>query len=180
MAENLTHWKKTMNPDYLGAWALRPGEEPILTIVSAGMEKVVGSDGKKEECLVIRYKEKVGPGKMIVNATNAKAITKVAGTPYIERWAGVQVQVYSDKVKAFGDVVDAIRVREFKPKAPEPIPNCSECQEPIQAAYGKSPAAMAQYTTKKYGAPLCASCAEKRAAALQAEQNPTEGEGNAE
>ena len=170
MGENLTHWKKTMNPDYLGAWALQPGEEPILTITAAGMEKVVGSDGKKEECLVIRYKEKIGPGKMIVNSTNAKSITKVAGTPYIERWAGVQIQVYSERVKAFGDVVDAIRVREFKPKPPAPLPKCSKCGKTIQSAYGKTPADLAQYTQEKYNAVLCASCAEKMAA----EEAPTE------
>lgn len=25
--ENLTHWKKLTNPDYLGAYALQPGED---------------------------------------------------------------------------------------------------------------------------------------------------------
>lgn len=175
MAEKLTHWKKTQNPDYLGSWAINPGEEPVLTITAAATEKVVGSDGKKEECLVIRYREKIGPGKMIVNSTNAKSITKVAGTPYIERWTGVQIQVYVERVKAFGDVVDAIRVREFKPKVAPAVPNCTECKKPVQAAYGKSAAAMADYTNERFGTPLCASCAEKRAAA----DKPT-GEDSAE
>ena len=126
------------------------------------MEKVIGSDGKKEECLVIRYKEKVGPGKMIVNATNAKTITKVAETPYIERWRGTQIQVYTEQVKAFGDVVEAIRVRNFKPKQAEPAPVCEECGGEIQAAYGMKPASFAEYTKAKLGAALCATCAEKR------------------
>lgn len=169
MTEKLTHWRVTCNPDYLGAWALQPNEEPVLTISSAGIEKVVGTDGKKEECLVIGYREKIGPGKMIINATNSKSIEKLAGSPYIERWPGTQIQVYSEKVKAFGGVVDALRIRPFKPKASHPAPNCNECGQPIQAAYGRSPEALAAYTKEKFQVPLCASCAGKRA-----------GEGNAE
>lgn len=165
MSEKLTHWKQTMNPDYLGAWALQPGEEPILTITGAGIEKVIGSDGKKEECLVIRYKEKVGPGKMIVNATNSKTIEKLAGTPYIEQWAGTRIQVYTEKVKAFGDVVDAIRIRNFCPKAAPAIPKCTDCKGDIKPAFGKTAQGMAEYTQERFKAPLCADCAQKRAAA---------------
>jgi len=169
VSETLTHWKSTQHPDYLGAWALQPGQEPVLTISSAGVEKVVGADGKKEECLVIGYREKIGPGKMIVNATNSKSISALAGSPFIERWIGTQIQVYSERVKAFGGVTDALRIRPFKPKPSNPVPNCSECSQPIQAAYGRSPEALAQYTKEKFSVPLCASCAARRA-----------GEGNAE
>lgn len=177
MAEKLTHWKKTMNPDYLGAWALQPDEEPILTIVSVSTEKVVGSDGKKEECTVMRYKG-IGPGKMVLNVTNCKAIEQVTGTPHIEKWVGAKIQVYAEKVKAFGEVVDALRIRPFKPKVAAPVPKCAECGGEIQPAYGKSPAALAAYTEKQYGKPMCADCASKAAAAVPSE--PTEGEGNTE
>lgn len=170
MAEKLTHWRATQDPNYLGAWALQPGEEPILTITAAGMEKVIGSDGKKEDCLVIRYKG-VGPGKMIVNATNSRSIEKLAGTPYIEKWTGTQIQVYAEKVRAFGDVVDAIRIRPFKPKAAAPVPKCTDCNGEIKAAFGKTAISMAEYTSTKYGVFLCADCAAKRAAT---------GEGSAE
>lgn len=169
MPDKLTHWKKTMNPDYLGAWALQPGEEPILTILGVTTEKVVGSDGKKEECTVMRYKG-IGPGKMVLNVTNCKAIERALGSPFTEHWTGHQIQVYSERVKAFGGVVDALRVRPFKPKETAPVPNCSDCGGKIVAAYGKNAAQMAEYTKSKFNAPLCASCAEKRAAAVQ----PTE------
>lgn len=169
MSEKLTHWKSTMNPDYLGAWALQPGQETILTITKAVKEMVTGSDGKKEERLVIYYSEKFGPGKMIVNATNAKAISKLVG-PYIEHWPGTKIQVYADRVSAFGSVVDAIRIRPFKPKAKESVPKCAECGSEITPAYGKSAKAMAEYTSGKYGKPMCAACAEKLAAAAQSEE----------
>lgn len=163
MPEKKVHWKATMNPDYLGAWALQPGEEPILTILSVATEKVVGSDGKKEECTVMRYKG-VGPGKMVLNVTNCKTIEKITGSPFINDWAGQQIQVYAEKVKAFGDVVDALRIRPFKPKAAAPIPKCADCGAEIKAAFGKSAISMAEYTSAKYGAALCADCAQKRVA----------------
>lgn len=170
MSETYTHWKKTKHPDYLGTWALQPGEEPILTITAAGVEKVVGADGKKEECLVIRYKGDVGPGKMIVNTTNAKAISKVADSPFLEQWSGTKIQVYSEKVKAFGEIVDSIRVKPFKVKEMKPTPKCSACGGEIKPAYNKSTEALAKYTVEKFGAPMCAPCAEKRVSEGEANQ----------
>ena len=38
-----THWKKLSNPDYLGAYALDPGKDLIVTIQSVGEERVTGS-----------------------------------------------------------------------------------------------------------------------------------------
>lgn len=177
MAEQkFTHWKQLQDSPFLGAYSLQPGQELILTIARTGKESVVGADGKKEDCTVIHFSEK-GVKPMVINVTNAKAIEKVAGSPYIEQWVGVKIQIYAEKVKAFGDVVDALRVRPFAPKVAKPTPKCSECKKEIQAAYGKSPAALAEYTKKQYNEPLCAACAEKRAAASQP---VSEGEGKAE
>jgi len=53
---------------------------------------------------------------MILNRTNAKAIEKVANSGLVEDWVGVGVTLYVEKgVKAFGDVVDALRIRDKKP-----------------------------------------------------------------
>ena len=109
-----THWKKLSNPNYLGAYALTPDSDMIVTIKRAGNEDVIGNNGKKEECLVIHFSEKdVKP--MILNVTNAKTIERIHGTPYVEDWAGKKIQLYVAQVNAFGDTVDALRIR---PKAP--------------------------------------------------------------
>lgn len=113
MADTLTHWKKLQNPDYLGAYSLQPGEEPIYTIARVGLEMVIGADGKKDECTVARFVEKVKP--MILNVTNCKTIANMYGTPYIEDWTGKRIQIYAAKIKAFGEEVEALRIR---PKAP--------------------------------------------------------------
>jgi len=114
MSDKLTHWKQLKNPDYIGAYALQPGEELILTIKSCGLEQVVGTDGKKQDCLVVHFMEQVKP--MILNNTNAKTISKVHQTPYMEQWTGKKIQIYARRVRAFGEDVDALRVRDFLPK----------------------------------------------------------------
>lgn len=108
-----THWKKLHNPDYLGAWSITPNEDLIATIKTVGLEMVTGTDGKKEELTVVHFMEDIKP--MILNVTNSKTIAKVHQTPYIEEWAGKQIQLYSTPVKAFGETVEALRVRPKKP-----------------------------------------------------------------
>lgn len=172
MSENKTHWKVLSDSPYLGAYSLQPGQELQLTIAKAGAEQVTSADGSKETCRVIHFKEK-GVKPMIVNATNAKTIAKLAGSPYLEDWPGTMVQVYAEKVRAFGETVEALRIRNFRPKKKE-TPICSECGKPVTAAYGKTAQAMADYTLEKYQKCLCADCAMKRAG------QPTEGEAQAE
>jgi hypothetical protein len=112
--ETLTHWRKELPNDYIGAYMMpTDGSDITLTIKKVAMEKVTGNDGSKKDCLVASFKENVKP--MILNRTNAKTITKVYGTPYIEQWSGKQIQIYTAKVQAWGEQTDALRIRDFKP-----------------------------------------------------------------
>lgn len=162
-----THWKKLTNPDYLGAYALDDGKDVILTISYVREEKVTGSDGKKDDCVVCHFSERVKP--MILNSTNMKTITKLFGTPYIEDWSGRRIQIGIEKVKAFGDVVDALRVRKFIPA--ENVPKCESCSGEIQPRGNMDAASMAKYTAQKYGKALCAACATQLAAQIKAAEN---------
>jgi hypothetical protein len=163
MDNTLTHWKKLTNPDYLGAYAFQPGEEMIVTIKFVANEIVTGADGKKESCSVMHFAENdVKP--LVLNATNNKTIAKLLQTPYIEKWSGRKIQLYvQPNVKAFGDVVDAVRVRPFLPVEKELI--CADCGKKIEK-FGKMTAdVMAKYTLSKYGRMLCSECATKAAEA---------------
>ena len=71
-----THWKQLINTDYLGAYALKDGEDMVLTIKSVGQEVVTGIGGKKETCTVAHFTEN-GIKPMILNRTNMKTITKL-------------------------------------------------------------------------------------------------------
>jgi len=88
---------------------------------------------------------------------------KVAGSPYFEDWPGVKIQLYIEHgIKAFGDVVSAVRVRPRKPQIRNPI-LCEDCGQEIQGANGRSAEYIAAYTKKKFkGVCLCFACASAR------------------
>jgi hypothetical protein len=108
----VTHWKKLTSPLYIGSHDLQPGQEVKVTIESVSKEPVKGPDGKEELCIVAKLKGAQKP--MILNKTNCKIIARVLDTPYIEEWSGKSVIIYSAKVKAFGEMVDALRIKNQK------------------------------------------------------------------
>jgi hypothetical protein len=59
--------------------------------------------------MVVHFQEKQKP--MILNRTNAKTISKVYGTPLIEDWAGKKIRIYAELVDAFGEQVEALRIK---------------------------------------------------------------------
>lgn len=165
----MTHWKKLTNPNYLGAYSIEDGQDLVLTISNVKNEIVTGTDGKKEECVVCYFKENAKP--MILNATNMKTITKLFGTPYIEEWQDRKIQIGIERVKAFGEIVEALRVRKTKPieQAKTKI-KCESCQSEVTASNGMTAEQLSAYTKKKYGKVLCASCAMN-----EAKNNANEG-----
>ena len=108
-----THWKKLDNPNYLAAYSLMDGQtrEIVVTIDKVVVEEVK-TDRGAEQCKVAYIK---GQKPMILNVTNCKAIQKAYDSPYIEDWAGKSITLYVAKIKAFGDVVDALRVKPERP-----------------------------------------------------------------
>lgn len=159
-----THWKKLTNPNYLGSYAFEEGKDMILTIRSVGNELVTGDGGRKEECTVCHFNENVKP--MVLNKTNMKAMEKLFETPYIEEWAGRQMQLYADpKVKFGKEITGGVRVRPYLPKSQSFI--CQSCGGEIQPRGNTSAEQLALYTKSKYGRALCAACATKLAAEVK-------------
>lgn len=119
----MTHWKKLHNPDYIGAYSLdKDGtyQDLIVEIVKVSNQVVKGPDGKSDECIVAELKNQK---PMILNATNCKTLSKLFDSPQIENWYGKSVTLYVAKVKAFGEVTDALRIRTEKPAKPELVLN---------------------------------------------------------
>jgi len=160
-----TPWKKIVSdPNYIGEADFREGEEKILTIKNVNQNETVTTAEGKSQKAVLHFVEP-GNKPMILNVARSKAIEKVTKSKFVEDWPGFKIQLYiEDGIKAFGEVVSAVRVRPFKPKEPkhEPIPPCTDCGGEIKAAMGKSAEFMAAYTTRHYGVPLCAECAQIR------------------
>lgn len=159
MAE--THWRRLTNQEYLGSWDLEKGEERTLTISAVRQQDVFNpSSLKTEKCMVATFRENSKP--MILNKTNCKMITAVYGTPYIEQWAGCKIVIGVDRVKAKGELVEALRIRNKKPTAQAKQTACAECGKPIQAMGNYSADQVADLNMKRYGVAICAECSNKR------------------
>ena len=118
-----THWKKNFDYNYLGAYSLNEGQEITLTIQSVKKEVVTIKNGQKEDCTLCIFKENVNGEKkpMILNKTNCKVIQKLYNTPFIEEWVNKRITLYVDNnVQAFGDVVDALRIKQIAPPIKKP------------------------------------------------------------
>lgn len=166
---NKTHWKKLENPDYLGSYALMPGQDLIAQIKSVGQEEVYNpSSGKKDTCTVAHFTDPaIKP--MILNVTNCKTIHKLYDTPFIEDWAGKYIAIYIAKVKAFGDVVEALRIKPKMPTIEKII--CKDCGGEITAAAGKTARELADMALRNCNRELCLSCMKKERARMDAEQS---------
>lgn len=156
-----THWKKVVSdPDFLGEADFDEREEKVATISRVAESVDIQTAEGKSKRAVVYFKEELKP--MILNVARSKAITKVAGSPYFEDWAGVQIQLYiENNIKAFGELVSAVRVRPRKPTIRNAV-KCSVCGKDITGSAGKSAEYIATYTKQKFGVPLCFECASKR------------------
>ena len=109
-----THWKKTRNPELFGAWTIQDGEHTELTVTIDKVEQgQITTERGTESASLLRI---VGHKPLVLNATNSKSIAKALGSPFIEDWTGKKITLYVKQVKAFGEWVDAVRVREQAPK----------------------------------------------------------------
>ena len=155
--------KMGKNPNYLGSWDVEetPKKELVLTIEKIVDEEVV-TNGKSEICTVAHFTDKAYK-PMIFNITNKKRLCKLYKTKETDKLKGKAVVIGIEKVKAFGDVHDALRI---KPRIPEPAKaaaaiKCEECGNDISAYGSMTPEQVAAYTLKQYGKKLCIDCGAK-------------------
>ena len=59
-------------------------------------------------------------------------IRKLYNTPYIENWAGKKITMYVKQVRAFGDVTDAVRIRDKVKTEKVPDIKCEACGKTIK------------------------------------------------
>jgi hypothetical protein len=130
-----------------------------VTIDKIVDEEVVAA-GQKEICTVIHWTDK-SYKPMIANVTNKKTLCKLYKTTDTEKLKGKAVIIGIEKVRAFGDVYDALRIRLRMPAQPKQgsLPKCEQCGKDIPAASGMTPEQVAAYTRTKYKKCLCGECA---------------------
>jgi hypothetical protein len=151
--------KMGKNPNYIGSWDLYDiaSQEITVTIKAIKDEEVI-NNGKSECCTVAYFIEDCKP--MILNLTNKKTLTKLYKTKIAEQLIGKRITIGYEKIKAFGKISDALRIKSVVPNAPKvELPKCSKCNGNITAAHGMTPEQVAAYTAANYGEQLCGKCA---------------------
>lgn len=103
----MAHFRLLYKTDYVGAWDLKGDTEVTIDKVVES-EELIGADGKKEHKPIVYFKG--ATKKMVLGKTNAKSIGKVLGNDTSD-WAGKKITLYPTTCKAFGEVVECIRVR---------------------------------------------------------------------
>ena len=105
--ETKTHWKKLVDPRFIGAYALPNGDDLTVTIEHVKLETITMMGGKKEDHTIAYF---AGQKPMILNVTNSKSIHKLYGA-YIEDWAGKQITLFASTAKMGGEMVECLRIR---------------------------------------------------------------------
>lgn len=106
----MSHWRK-MFPDekYLGSWDLEGHESVVVTIKSVVPEEMHDQTGGTKKKPVVHF-EKTQKG-LVLCKTTAKSIAAKYGND-CEKWVGQKITLCVRRVSAFGQTVDAIRIKE--------------------------------------------------------------------
>ena len=67
-----------------------------------------------------------GQKPFIINRTNAKTISKLYDTPYIEDWVGKKITLFPTTTRVAGETVECLRVRPSLPKSNEVLQKAVE------------------------------------------------------
>lgn len=110
------------------------GKTVPLTIARVTMEEMITHDNKKVSKPVVWF-EKATKG-LVLNLTNAKIIATLYGDE-TDAWAGERISIYPTRVKAFGVMQDAIRVKEEIPAQPKPAAQAATTEETAEIDDGE-------------------------------------------
>lgn len=149
----MEHWKKLFNPHYMGEWDFAAGEEKPLIITDITQEQVFNQRTQQVEIVPVLHFS--GEKPLIINRTNAKTISTLYNEPNWQNWKGKGVLLHVQKIKAFGELTGAVRIRPVKPFF------CADCGGIIAGYGGKSHQEVRDGTLKTYKRQLCANCAKK-------------------
>lgn len=114
-----THYRKVFKSDHLGVADLEDIVEQkgslVFTIDHVNQElgaKVAGANGNFN---IAYFKEPIKP--LVLNSSNSKTLKHLSGSPFLEDWAGMLIELYIDpNVKMMGDIVGGVRIRKVAPK----------------------------------------------------------------
>lgn len=112
----MPHWKSLTDTQYLFAFDLG-GRERHVQIDRVTGGELVGGGGRKTKKPLCYFKGVDKP--LALNATNAKTIASIVGSPDIDKWAGQWITLYPTQCQSpQGETVDCVRIRPKAPSVP--------------------------------------------------------------
>jgi hypothetical protein len=135
---NQTHYRKVFKSDHLGCADLEDfiesGSNLVFTISHVNQERGTRVAGKKIDANIAYFVENIKP--LVLNATNSKAVSKLAGSVFVENWKGIPVQLYIDpSVSMKGQITGGVRVSTNKIKPRQVITRNTQQWNNAIAAY---------------------------------------------
>lgn len=117
--KNKTHFRKVFKSDHLGSADLEEfkeeGKALIFTIKEVKQEYNTKVAGRKIDANIAYFKQNVKP--LVLNATNSAVLKKISGSPFVEDWKDITIELYIDhNVKMKGEVVGGVRIKDEPPK----------------------------------------------------------------
>ena len=134
------HWKEASGSNYIGAYCVETDLK--VKIKSVQVEEVKGPSGRADQCIVAQLENQK---PFIINKTNAKTISEITGSPFLEDWSNKEIVLYATTTKLKGEVVECLRVREPKPILDQKNPSFENIKKAI-----KSGAYKIEQIEKKY------------------------------
>jgi hypothetical protein len=134
-----THYRKVFKSDHLGVADLEDliDQKHPLVFTIKHVKQEIGAKvaGKKINANIAYFVEPIKP--LVLNATNSKSVKGLCnGSPFVEDWAGVRVQLYIEpNAKLKGEVVGGVRVHPDPPRDIKPrlTPESRQWQSAVDA-----------------------------------------------
>lgn len=153
--QNKTHYRKVFDSPYLSAADIV--EPVLLTIASVIVETDKTKKTKDKMNTAYFVEQQIRPGEplkpMILNATNSKMVAKITGSPFLEDWKDVQVEIYVDHNVRFGrETVEGLRIRPtpIRPKNKELTPENQKMWQSAIDAYKRDGGSLVNVEARVY------------------------------
>jgi len=159
------HFDLLFPSDYSKAGDLGGRDVPVTIVDIEPRHKLQARSGKAEQRPLLHFGDGVKP--LVLNRTNGKTLRKMFG-PEVTAWIGKRVTLFAEVVDAFGERVEAIRIRSTPAKAapgsteePRHDPTTGEvAEDALGAAWNRYRSAggtedgwLSLYRTARAGAP---------------------------
>ncbi len=133
----MPHWRSYTDRETMGAWDLvdregKPRDWPLEIVkVEGGIVKSKEKPkGERRPFVYFRNARK----PLVCNATNAEAISSMAGSEDTDRWIGLRITLYPTTVKSGkGKMVPGIRIRPMKANHAEDMGDGQAVDEAMRA-----------------------------------------------